>query len=296
MALGSCVGAEPKEIEDATGVDSLVAEIGATSVASTSEVPLAPVPSATVIAGSWVVVDVVDGDTLDLQGSDGLVRVRLIGINAAEHGECLASEAGDALRFMTGSQQLRLISDVSDVDRFDRKLRYVETLDEVDIGGELVRRGLAIANRYEPDTSRSDVYSALQAEAQAAHAGQWAPDACGAPTETATEVEITIRYDADGDDNLNLNDEWVRFTNNGTATLNVEGWQVADESASHRYTFHTLELGQGLAVTLYTGCGIDTDSERYWCNETSAVWNNSGDTVFLRDPSGNNVVTSTYSG
>ena len=38
----------------------------------------------------------------------------------------------------------------------------------------------------------------------------------------------------------------------------------------------------GAAVTLFTGCGTDTDVERYWCNSDSAVWNNGGDTVFLR--------------
>ena len=53
-------------------------------------------------------------------------------------------------------------------------------------------------------------------------------------------------------------------------------------------------LEPGASVTLFTGCGIDTATERYWCNEDSAVWNNSGDTVFLYDPAGNTVVTESY--
>ena len=103
-------------------------------------------------------------------------------------------------------------------------------------------------------------------------------------------------YDAPGDDNHNLDEEWVRFTNTGTAPVDLSGWHVADESSSHRYTFDDLTLVPGAAVTLFTGCGSDTESERYWCNADSAVWNNSGDTVFLRDPSGNNVVAETYRG
>jgi len=78
--------------------------------------------------------------------------------------------------------------------------------------------------------------------------------------------------------------------------LDLNGWTVADESASHRYTFRNLIVQPGASVTLYTGCGTDTDTDRYWCNTGSAVWNNTGDTVFLRDPNGNLVISETYTG
>ena len=125
-------------------------------------------------------------------------------------------------------------------------------------------------------------------------------DAIGAIGASSTVVGVTvgitveIRADAAGDDNDNLNDEWVRFTNAGIAAIDLDGWVVADESASHRYGFADLVLDPGRSVTLYTGCGSDTFDTRYWCNTASAVWNNSGDTVFLRDPSGNNVVVHGY--
>jgi hypothetical protein len=48
------------------------------------------------------------------------------------------------------------------------------------------------------------------------------------------------------------------------------------------------------SVTLFTGCGTDDDTNRYWCASGSAVWNNSGDTVFLRDGKGNIVVSLSY--
>ena len=47
-------------------------------------------------------------------------------------------------------------------------------------------------------------------------------------------------------------------------------------------------------VTLFSGCGPDDETARYWCMSGSAVWNNSGDTVFLRDPSGNIVASLSY--
>lgn len=98
-------------------------------------------------------------------------------------------------------------------------------------------------------------------------------------------IGITIRFDADGNDNDNKNDEWVRFSNDGTTDLDLTGWAVSDEGP-HRYRFANLVLPPGSAVTLFTGCGTDSGTERYWCNPGSAVWNNGGDTVFLVDSSG----------
>jgi len=222
------------------------------------------------------------------------MTVRLIGVNAPEDGECLADEAAAALRELAAGPVV-LLSDETDIDQYGRALRYVETPEGLDVGGELVRRGLAISRRYEPDTGRNDLYDALQADAVAAGVGTWAPDACG-PAADQVSIEVDVRHDAAGDDNENLNDEWVRFTNTGGSAVDLDGWTVADESASHRYTFGGLALAPAASVTLFTGCGTDSKTERYWCNTGSAVWNNAGDTVFLRDPNGNNVVVHPYDG
>ncbi len=265
---------------------------------ATTPPPITPPPTAPATtpppapADGWTVVSITDGDTLVVSGPGGELTVRVIGINAPESSECLADEAAAALRTLT-SGAVVLQRDTSDVDQYGRALRYVENGDGLDVGAELVRLGLAISRRYEPDTARNDRYDALQRAARAAGAGQWAADACG-PATTGVRVTVDIHADAAGDDNVNLNDEWVRFTNAGGDALSLDGWTVADESASHRYTFAALELPPGGSVTLYTGCGVDTATERYWCNARSAVWNNRGDTVFLRDPTGNTVLAETY--
>lgn len=253
----------------------------------------------------WTVVEVVDGDTIQVAGPDGRERVRLIGINAPEQGECFYDRATAVLQELVAGSEVRLVRDVSDRDRFDRLLRFVETVDGEDIdgehidggdvNGELVRLGAARSQRFEPDVSRNDLYDELQSEAQEDGRGLWAPDACGAPLATdGVDIAIEIRYDAPGDDNTNLNGEWVRFINDGDELLDLTGWQVADESSTHRYRFDELTLRPGGSVTLFTGCGSDSPTERYWCKEDSAVWNNSGDTVFLQDPSGNVVVSESY--
>jgi endonuclease YncB( thermonuclease family) len=248
---------------------------------------------------SWTVVEVVDGDTLDIEHGTVVLTVRLIGINAPERGECWADEADAALTELVAGGEVWLEVDVSDRDDFGRLLRYVYNERGEDVGERLLEQGAAIARSYPPDTANDERYAAAQDAAAAAGRGLWAPDACS-PSRLAPvaaippSIGIDIRADADGDDNLNLNDEWVRFSNTGVAPLDLTGWTVKDESATHRYVFTTFELAPGTSVTLRTGCGVDSATELFWCNEDSAVWNNSGDTVFLLDPAGNIVATLRY--
>jgi micrococcal nuclease len=243
---------------------------------------------------AWRSTEIVDGDTLYVSGPLGELEVRLVGVNTPEAGECFSEEATDALADLVTDNDLVLVVDRSDVDQFGRALRYVETTDGVDAGAELVANGFAIARRYPPDDARADRYAELQQTAQREGRGLWAPDACGESDLDGVEVEIEVNADAPGDDGLNLNGEWVRFKNAGVEAIDLAGWEVADESASHRYTFDDLRLAPGGTVTLFSGCGPDDDSNRYWCVSGSAVWNNSGDTIFLRDPNGNIVASLSY--
>ena len=153
----------------------VVAGTAAPSVTSPAE----PAAGDDTAAHVWTVVDVIDGDTIRVAGDSGEMTVRLIGVNAPETGECFYEEATDALRFAIGSGGVVLERDVSEVDQFDRWLRFVETPDGVDIGGELVAAGYARSHWYEPDTSRNRGYDELQSAAQEAGAGLWADDACG---------------------------------------------------------------------------------------------------------------------
>jgi micrococcal nuclease len=274
-----------------TSNDTPQSSVEPTGSAAATSVPV-PVPEGA--TGSWRSARVVDGDTLDVSSPRGDVTVRVIGINAPESGECFAEEATDALAALVAGQELVLVADRSDLDQFERSLRYVQTVGGVDVGAELVAGGFAIARRYPPDEARADEYAELQRDAQRDQRGLWAPDACGSSDLDGVQIEIEVEADAPGDDSVNLNGEWVRFTNAGSANVDLDGWEVADESASHRYRFSDLRLDPGGSVTLFSGCGPDDESVRHWCVSGSAVWNNSGDTVFLRDGRGNIVVSVSY--
>jgi micrococcal nuclease len=240
-----------------------------------------------------VLVSVIDGDTLRVLVSGRSEPLRLIGMNAPEQDECLAAEATAYLASLAEGGDLTLIGDVSDRDQYDRLLRYA-WVGDVFLNEALVRSGLAIARRYPPDLAYADLFDQAQADAQQAGLGMWATDACGPVTANAMVI-VHIEYDAPGDDNQNLNGEWVTFRNDGPGPIDLGGWVLKDESASHRYTFPTgFVLFTGETVTVYSGCGQDTSKNLYWCNKGSAIWKNDGDTAFLLNPSGNISTHLTY--
>lgn len=240
-----------------------------------------------------MVMGVTDGDTFDVRIGGVVEAVRVIGINTPESGECYYQEAADRFSELVLNVEVRLEADVSNRDQFGRLLRYVYVGD-LFVNEVLVREGYAIARRYEPDVAMAGQLEAAQAQAQLDRVGVWASSACGPTAVGVLEIGV-IHYDADGDDNQNKNDEWVEFINGGNSPLDLTGWSIKDESASHRYLFPSgFTLASGGTVRLHTGCGAPTAAALFWCNQQSAVWNNGGDTVFVLDPSGNIVSSAGY--
>ncbi|MFI7601162.1 lamin tail domain-containing protein [Actinoplanes sp. NPDC049681] len=115
------------------------------------------------------------------------------------------------------------------------------------------------------------------------------------PSVAAGAVQFSkIQYNSPGSDtgsNTSLNNEWVRLTNKTSATINLKGWTVRD-AAGHVYTFSgDYRLGAGKYMYVHTGKGTNgqPDSKhRYW-NRTSYVWNNGGDTAYLRTNTGKSI-------
>lgn len=126
------------------------------------------------------VLYIIDGDTLTVTLSDGRIdTVRLIGIDTPEFGECFADEATALLTALAPpGSQIGMTGDISDRDQFDRLLRYL-WVGQMSVNEELVRRGAAVARRYEPDTTMANRFENAQSAAISAGLGLWAPDACG---------------------------------------------------------------------------------------------------------------------
>jgi len=105
-------------------------------------------------------------------------------------------------------------------------------------------------------------------------------------TTSTTNYSLTIgptHINASGDDNYNLNDEWVSIRCT-SGSVNLSGWKIKDGS-THIYYFKNITIKEGQTIKVYTGCGNDTSTSLYWCNN-GAVWNNDGDTLKLVKPDG----------
>jgi endonuclease YncB( thermonuclease family) len=108
-----------------------------------------PGPSQPGPAQGGTVTHVVDGDTLDVTTPGGsTVRVRLVGIDTPERGQCGYTEATSALAGLTLNRSVGLIPGArDDTDRYGRLLRYVDA-SGTDPALTLLQRGLAVA-RYD---------------------------------------------------------------------------------------------------------------------------------------------------
>jgi micrococcal nuclease len=134
---------------------------------------------------TWATVTkIIDGDTVwvDLNGDGtGDNKVRYIGIDTPEttfgKHDCYGAEATERNRALCAGQRVALEKDVSEVDRYDRLLRYVYLADGTWINGVLVREGYARVTIYPPDRHYEAALFALQDTARAQGVGGWG--ACG---------------------------------------------------------------------------------------------------------------------
>ncbi len=243
-----------------------------------------PVLTTTTIAikesyGVAMVTKVTDGDTLVLANGE---TVRLLGINAPERGEKCSLEASARLKELVSGKEIRMEKDIEERDQYGRLLRYVY-LDSVLVNEEIVRGGYAHVYLYNDTIRHKDLLMAAEREAKEAGRCIWAT--CLSQCGECLRVE-KLEENAPGDDCENLNGEYVVFKNSCAFSCELTGWTVKDEASRTPYEFPDFILKAGAMVRLYTGCGVNTNLELYWCSsgrDCNAIWNNGGDTLYLRD-------------
>lgn len=133
---------------------------------------------------------------------------------------------------------------------------------------------------------------------------------------------VEYGFNAPGTDtNGNRNSEFVRLTNPTAAAVEVEGWLLHDSYKNgagdwgNRYVFKATDLPTGSAfrdavtgkftvppggtVYVYQGSGVDTtptNSTAAVYRNHSHIWNNGGDTIYVRDLGGDVVSWVRYDG
>jgi endonuclease YncB( thermonuclease family) len=131
---------------------------------------------------SGKVVRVLDGDTIDvLTAANGIIRVRLMGIDCPEKGQAFGQVAKRQMSDLAGARAVAVTWFKK--DRNGRLIGKV-VIGRADVGLEMVRKGLAWHfKRYESEQNIEDraLYARAEAEARVAKRGLWSDKEPEAP-------------------------------------------------------------------------------------------------------------------
>ena len=138
--------------------------------------------SPTPIKGVTIVVSVIDGDTIILNDQSHL---RYIGVDTPElhHPkiklQCFGEEAKIANQKLVEGKEIIMETDVSNVDRYKRLLRYVwvknnnSSNSAIFVNDYLVRQGFAYASTFPPDVKYAKQFIEAETEARENNRGLW---------------------------------------------------------------------------------------------------------------------------
>lgn len=117
------------------------------------------------------VLQVYDGDTIEIAMSDRTHKLRYIGVDAPELGEVCYTEAARFNSYLVTNldRTVYLEKDTSEADVYGRLLRYVWIIAPdkyIMVNAELVAMGYAVAKAYPPDTKYQSVLTLMEQQAR----------------------------------------------------------------------------------------------------------------------------------
>jgi micrococcal nuclease len=117
------------------------------------------------------VARVIDGDTIVIDTGE---HVRYIGMNTPEleTSQCYATEASKINSDLVLGKTVKLVKDLSEVDKYNRLLRFVY-VDDVFIDDYLVKNGFAKIMTVPPDVEYKDEFLQSQEFAKENKLGLW---------------------------------------------------------------------------------------------------------------------------
>jgi micrococcal nuclease len=147
---------------------TLPAAVGASCVPASSERQTAKV------------VGITDGDTIVVEIDGQEFPLRYIGVDSPETGSAGYAEATELNRSLVYEKKVTLVKDTSEVDRYDRLLRYV-FVGDVFVNNEMVRAGYASSGSWLPDTACDSQFEKTYQTAKANMVGLWMPTKTAKP-------------------------------------------------------------------------------------------------------------------
>ena len=194
----------------------------------------------------------VDGDTIDTS----LGRVRMLGINTPEKKQYYYQQAKDYL-IQFENKTIELEKTVEDKDQYSRLLRYVFYNSRF-LNKEILELGLAHFYTYNEDKYTGSLRKAEET-ARNKELGIWkkSSDKCSSCISLVKLNEIDPG-------------EYVILGNDCNFNCNLQGWTINDDSSSHERKLN-FSIGSNL---------------NYRIDYKGSIWNDAGDSFYLRDSSG----------
>lgn len=127
------------------------------------------------------VINILDGDTIDVELNGVKYRVRYIGVDTPERDTPLYNEATEFNRNLVEDQTVILVKDESDTDPYGRLLRYVYLPNGTFVNAEILWNGWGRHVVFEPDTAQQTYFAQLEAQAKKDQVGLWELDSSGVP-------------------------------------------------------------------------------------------------------------------
>lgn len=202
------------------------------------------------------VLEVIDGDTIKTNISE----IRLLGINAPERKKAYYNEAKEFLREIE-NKTIEVLRDFEDLDKYDRKLRYVFYNNRF-LNIEILENGLATSFMID-DLKYEDKLIKAEKFAIDSKIGLWerSRDRCA---DCIRLIE------------LNAIEEYFVLENICEIDCDLSGWVVKD-NANHFFKLNDLHGGESEKIV-----------------SKGHIWNNDGDRFFMRDDEGGLVIFYSY--
>jgi len=141
-----------------------------------------------------IVKSITDGDTIVVEINGVDYKVRYIGVDSPEPSSgALGISASNANKDLVLGKRVTLIRDVSNVDKYDRLLRYV-VVGNTFVNEYMVRFGMAKAVSYPPDIACNNAFREAQGIAETNYYGMWSPIYIdpGSRTDSPTTVSPSL--------------------------------------------------------------------------------------------------------
>ncbi|MFA5318497.1 MAG: thermonuclease family protein [Patescibacteria group bacterium] len=199
----------------------------------------------------YLVVKVVDGDTIDVNINNEIERLRLIGINTPETVdprkpvECFGKEASAKAKELLSGQKVYLEKDETqdERDKYGRLLRYVFREDGLFYNLEIIKQGYAYEYTYQVPYIYQQEFKEAQNYARENKLGLWADGVCEKEQERQTPASGT-NSDLPADSSCAIK-----------GNINSQGEKIYHSPGCQSYANTKIDLDNG---------------EKYFCSEAEA--------------------------